>query len=193
MIRHLEVVRTHCTRGHELTEENVYMQPRDSGGFTRGCRTCRRRLAKERHARLAENRKGSLVRSTTSSIRNMSLRELERGRAEFPEDVDAGRPRTRAECAGGERPCPFVACRFHLYLDVSDIGTIKWNFPHLEVHQLTESCTLDVADREGTTLDEVGMLLNLTRERVRQIEVRARKKLFAEAGLEAFAEAVREP
>jgi DNA-directed RNA polymerase sigma subunit (sigma70/sigma32) len=43
----------------------------------------------------------------------------------------------------------------------------------MEVHELEETCALDVADRGGITLEEVGRLLNLTRERVRQLEAEA--------------------
>ena len=35
------------------------------------------------------------------------------------------------------------------------------------------SCTLDVADLGGVTLEVVGDVVNLTRERIRQIEVKA--------------------
>lgn len=91
-----------------------------------------------------------------------------------PQDDLPPRPRTRAECKDGIRPCPYVGCRHHLYLDVNpENGTIKLNFPHLEVWEMKETCSLDVADRGGGTLDEVGVRLNLTRERVRQIELSA--------------------
>lgn len=84
------------------------------------------------------------------------------------------RPQTRAECAEGERPCPFVSCKYHLYLDVSaKTGAIKLNFPDIEVEDMLVSCALDVADSGGTTLEGVGGLLNLTRERARQIETQA--------------------
>ena len=84
------------------------------------------------------------------------------------------RPRTRAECKDGHRPCPFVSCRYHLYLDVNpETGSSKLNFPHLAVDEMRETCSLDVAARGGATLEQVGELLNITRERVRQIEVRA--------------------
>lgn len=85
----------------------------------------------------------------------------------YPE-VD--RPHTRADCEDGPRPCPFVSCAYHLYLDVLANGNLKLNFPHLEVWELSETCTLDVAARGGITLEEVGNIFNLTRERIRQIE-----------------------
>jgi len=78
------------------------------------------------------------------------------------------------------RPCPFVSCKHHLYLDVSArTGAIKLNFPDLEVWEMTETCALDVADRGGTTLEEVGAIMNLTRERIRQVEVKGLAKLSA--------------
>jgi DNA-directed RNA polymerase sigma subunit (sigma70/sigma32) len=40
-----------------------------------------------------------------------------------------------------------------------------------------ETCALDVADRGGITLEEVGEILNLTRERIRQVEVKGLEKL----------------
>jgi DNA-directed RNA polymerase sigma subunit (sigma70/sigma32) len=51
-----------------------------------------------------------------------------------------------------------------------ETGSIKINFPDKEVHELEESCALDVAERGGITLEEVGSLMNLTRERIRQLE-----------------------
>src|SRR5262249_56164800 len=49
----------------------------------------------------------------------------------------------------------------------------------LEVWEMTETCALDVADRGGTTLEEVGAIMNLTRERIRQVEVKGLAKLEA--------------
>lgn len=99
----------------------------------------------------------------------------------YPEDVD--RPKLRAECQQMERPCPFVSCEHHLYLDVNpESGAIKLNFPHLEVWEMAETCALDVADRGGITLEEVGAILNLTRERIRQVEVRGLTKIRVTSG-----------
>jgi hypothetical protein len=94
----------------------------------------------------------------------------------YPDDVE--RPRNREECANMPRPCPFVSCAHHLYLDINpESGAIKLNFPHLEVWEMAETCSLDVADRGGITLEEVGAILNLTRERIRQVEVRGLGKI----------------
>lgn len=92
--------------------------------------------------------------------------------------VASDRPRKRADCQEEMRPCPYVGCKFHLYLDVNpETGTIKVNFPGLEPWELTTSCSLDVAERGGLTLEEVGEIMNLTRERIRQIEVRGMLRL----------------
>ena len=119
------------------------------------------------------------VRARTISVKRMTKRELEIGRLLYPES-DYEKPRLRSECADGPRPCPFVSCKYHLYIDVSArTGAIKLNFPDLEVWDLGESCALDVADRGGTTLEDVGAIMNLTRERIRQVEVKALAKLEA--------------
>ena len=125
------------------------------------------------------SRRKRAVRARTISVKRMTKRELELGRLLYPE-MEVDRPATRAECANGERPCPFVSCKHHLYLDVSaKTGAIKLNFPDLEVWEMSETCALDVADRGGTTLEEVGAIMNLTRERIRQVEVKGLAKLQA--------------
>lgn len=113
------------------------------------------------------------VRARTIHVRSLSRIELERGRALYPVVEGVERPRTRGECSPGERPCPFVSCRHHLAVDVAETGSIKINFPDLEVDELSESCSLDVAERGGATLENVARLMNLTRERVRQLEAEA--------------------
>lgn len=111
------------------------------------------------------------VRARTIAVKRLTKDKLRIGRLLYP-DTDYWKPRTRAECKNGPRPCPFVSCKHHLYLDVNPTtGSIKLNFPDLEPHELKESCGLDVADRGGITLEEVGELMNLTRERIRQVEL----------------------
>jgi hypothetical protein len=96
--------------------------------------------------------------------------------------LDAERPRTRGDCQDGPRPCPWVSCRHHLYADTLPSGNLKLNFPDKEPWELEHTCSLDVADDGGTSLEQVGVALNLVRERVRQIEVIALTKLGVTAG-----------
>jgi len=122
-------------------------------------------------------RRRSRARARTISIRRLSKAELNRGRALYPEE-EYWRPTSRAECAEMERPCPFVSCKYHLYIDVHPVrGSIKINFPDVEVWEMTDTCALDIADRGGITLEEVGEIMNLTRERVRQLETQGLAKL----------------
>ena len=126
------------------------------------------------------SRRKRAVRARTISVKRMTKRELELGRILYPEVEDVEQPRMRADCVDGARPCPFVSCKHHLYLDVSArTGAIKINFPDLDVWEMSETCALDVADRGGTTLEEVGAIMNLTRERIRQVEVKGLAKLAA--------------
>jgi hypothetical protein len=127
-------------------------------------------------------------RSKTMSRKEIA-RELRRQRAfglidpeldQVIREIEAARPRSRADCATGPRPCMFISCKHHLYLDVNPTtGSIKLNFPDKEVWEMGETCALDVADRGGITLEEVGSIMNLTRERIRQVETRGLLKLRA--------------
>lgn len=124
-------------------------------------------------------RRRSRARARTISIRRLSKTELNRGKVLYPEQ-DYWKPRTRADCVDMERPCPYVSCKYHLYIDVHPLrGSIKVNFPDVELWEMTETCSLDVADRGGITLEEVGEIMNLTRERVRQVETAGLAKLAA--------------
>jgi hypothetical protein len=117
---------------------------------------------------MSERRRGYVLRAKRLTAEERAeVREIEASLAE----VIALRPVVRGDCVGGERPCGWVSCRWHLYLDVSPTThSIKVNFPHLEVWEMPETCALDVADRAGKTLEDVGEVANLTRERIRQLE-----------------------
>ena len=137
-----------------------------------------RRLAQERCDR-ERARRASTTRARTISTRRITIRDrklIVLQAIDYPEDVE--RPRTRGDCIGGERPCPWVSCQHNLYLDVSPrTGSIKLNFPDREPWEMVESCALDVADRGGETLEAVGAVMNLTKERCRQLEAKACGKL----------------
>ena len=119
------------------------------------------------------------TRPKTMSRRDIQREERRRQRAgEMLEIIPYARPENRVQCRTAMRPCLFVACKYHLYLDVNpETGSIKMNFPDMDVWELEETCSLDVAERGGVTLEEVGEILNLTRERVRQVEVTGLSKM----------------
>ncbi|MBV8979280.1 MAG: DNA-binding protein [Acidimicrobiia bacterium] len=120
------------------------------------------------------------------TIGNPRLSRAERAAGELLElPADAQRPRTRGECLDGLRPCPWVRCAHHLYLDVNpETGAIRFTAPHLEVWEMAETCALDVADRGGVTLEAIAQATNVTRERVRQVESRALDKIKHATGFE---------
>jgi hypothetical protein len=128
-------------------------------------------------SRKVRQKRRTRARSKTIAPKRLTKEELRLG-ALLPLFEDLERPKMRGECQGMERPCPYVSCKHHLYLDVNpETGSIKLNFPDLEVWEMADTCSLDVADRGGITLEEVGEILNLTRERIRQVEVRGLLKL----------------
>jgi len=117
----------------------------------------------------------------TRKVRTVNIRKLSLS----PEEnrvPDYGRPKTRGECKLFYDKfgwCPFAMCSHHLFLDINvsldpetgeERGTITFNFPDQEVWEIPETCALEVADRGGCTLEEVGEFRNRTRERIRQIE-----------------------
>ena len=130
-----------------------------------------------RWSRAAARRQG-IPPKKTLAVRRITQLELAAGRAELQAlgaDEPYDRPRTRGDCARIPRPCPYVACKYSLYLDVSDTGSIILNFPHLEPGQMPaeQSCALDLAERGAMTLEDIAVVTNLTRERIRQVEMKA--------------------
>jgi hypothetical protein len=133
--------------------------------------------APEISRKVRRRRRRTRPRSKTIAMKRLTREELRIGAAMYP-PVDIPRPTSRAECKEEMRPCPWVACKHHLYLDINpETGSIKINFPDLEPWELQHTCALDVAERGGITLEEVGEIMNLTRERIRQVEVRGLLKL----------------
>jgi hypothetical protein len=73
------------------------------------------------------------------------------------------RPRTRGDCLHGLRPCPWMACRYHLAVT----GGAQ---PTRDPLALDETCCLDVADRGPHTLDAIVRLAGFrTRQRCDQV------------------------
>lgn len=117
-------------------------------------------------------------RGRTLSGKRLTRDEIEAGKLlETPLDVSM--PKTRGDCVDGHRPCPWVRCKYHLYVDVAaGEARITINFPQIDPDEMDDSCSLDIADLGGQTLEEVGLRLGITRERTRQIEVIAKEKVL---------------
>jgi len=69
-----------------------------------------------------------------------------------------------------------VGCRHHLALEVVGQRVVQ-NHRGVEVWEMGETCSLDVADDGEHTLDEVAPMLEITKEWVRQIEIMALLKI----------------
>jgi hypothetical protein len=131
---------------------------------------------------VSDERKRSKTMSRKEMARDLRRRRLsgdiDPEEAELLGELTSNRPRTRADCVSSARPCVFVSCKFNLYLDVNpETGSIKLNFPDKELWELEFTCALDVAEKGGITLEEVGEIMNLTRERIRQVETRGLEKV----------------
>jgi hypothetical protein len=123
-------------------------------------------------------------RSQTIAMKRVSRAQRAAYAELFPiADVEhVPRPQTRADCKQQAGPCPWVACKHHLYLDINPVtGSIKINFPDLEPWELAHTCALEVAEAGPRTLEQVGEITNLTRERVRQVEYVGLAKLATTA------------
>lgn len=158
------------------TSQPCGIDPEDAGKGELGC--AEDSDPPEVSRKVRRRRRRSRPRSRTIAMKRLTREELRIGALMYP-PVDVPRPKMRQDCANsGQRPCPWVACKHHLYLDVNpETGSIKINFPDLEPWELPQTCALDVAERGGITLEEVGEIMNLTRERIRQVEVRGLLKL----------------
>ena len=165
------------------TAEEFYAVPHKSDGRRDSCKAC----DVKRVARLREKK----PRSTSPSARKYATEDVNRMAAVrlaheadlYPPSINAAhpKPKTWGECesqrlGSSANPCPFVSCKYNLYLDVTPAGNIRIAFPEREVWELPQTCALHVAskvtsegDTDDMTLVDVGRLIRVTRERVRQI------------------------
>ena len=137
-------------------------------------------IIRERETRIEAERiaRKHPVRPKSFAAVRVSQAELTQLKLLNEAEEPAEHPRTRGECKGGSRPCPLVGCKYNLFLQVNpETGTMRLQFPDREPWHMPadRSCVLDVADEGGASLEHIGGIMNITRERVRQIEVRALK------------------
>jgi hypothetical protein len=66
------------------------------------------------------------------------------------------RPRTRATCAGVARPCPHVACKYHLLFESDPVsGSLRMKTLPIQYDTNTCSCALDMAEMRIQSIDEM--------------------------------------
>ena len=93
------------------------------------------------------------------------------------EDLALQKPKHRSQCVDGYRPCPWVSCRYNLFLDIRQDGILRLNFPGKEPEDMYQSCALDLAEDGPRTLEQVAIIMGMSKERARQIEDAVMKKL----------------
>lgn len=109
------------------------------------------------------------------------LRAVQRGRETDGEL--AGVEWSPGDCPrlrGDAGPCIHVACRWHLCCEVGADGSI-WVDPRFTDDPYSvATCAIDaaMAHPDGLTLEKVGAIFEVCRERVRQIEAKAVRKLW---------------
>ncbi len=87
------------------------------------------------------------------------------------DDSELAPPKTRGECVNGPRPCPHLHCKYHTWPELLNAhGNSK------TLRLPADSCVLDIADRGGTTLEGIGKVMGISRQRVLQLEERALKR-----------------
>lgn len=140
--------------------------------------------------RIRSYRKREAKRAHTITIKRIRTRAMRADGADTA-TYDEPIPRTYGECqeralGTATNPCWYLRCKHNLLLDIDPrSGSYKITWPDLtdghygdEYHALPEhTCALHEAAHGGLTLDEVGVMMNLTRERVRQIETKALYRL----------------
>lgn len=91
---------------------------------------------------------------------------------------------------GDEGPCPYVGCKYHLWCDITPDGSLRVTHPQVDPWDMPVTCALDVAADGGAALEDIAASEGITRERIRQILMRAISKLAARSHV--FAEALEE-
>ena len=184
------LLRTHKITGNKMS---ALKRGKQRAGAPIGCKTVttyastKTELESSRATSRPVKEPGAPNKTKSVKPRTVSRRQLEREKIKANKEghpslevIEYNRPMVREECRSTARPCLYVSCSHHLYLDVTEKGSIVFNHPDKEPWELEETCSLDVAEKEdGQTLEEIGDILNLTRERVRQVERSALDKLKA--------------
>mgnify|MGYP000090023460 CR=1 FL=1 len=122
----------------------------------------------------------------TLQLQRTSKKDLFAGQKRYPlrDRTLPPRPRTWGECQArglgtAESPCAYLACRYHLAIDVTPSGGITLNRPSEEPQAAPHTCTLRVVEAHPGGLDHytIADILNITHQGVSRMEVHALGRL----------------
>lgn len=89
------------------------------------------------------------------------------------------RPRTRADCIDGPRPCPWAGCRYHLLVYVEpSTGELTLPHGHDDPTLLAQTCALDQATQRQS-YNAIGAVMGRSKELPRLIAINALKAIKA--------------
>lgn len=106
----------------------------------------------------------------------------------LPQHWNGERPKFRADCEDGPRPCPFVGCRLHLLIDVDERGRLFKTRDFDEddansiveaLHDMPQTCAWDVGQAGNHTQQEVARLLNVDQSSVSHTETSGMRRARA--------------
>lgn len=103
--------------------------------------------------------------------RELARQQHQRAQAPAPSS-NHWRPTTRGDCVDGPRPCPFVGCRYHIWLEATQFGAIvtQQDGKLQGMHNMRFTCVLDAAEQGPLPVKQIGRLLGVKKERLRQME-----------------------
>jgi len=84
-----------------------------------------------------------------------------------PDDCPRWPRETPNGIVSDESPCPYASCKNHLFGDVTPDGSLRIYRPALEIDQLPDTCSIDVAMRGTNGFDKIGWYLGITARQAR--------------------------
>jgi hypothetical protein len=88
-------------------------------------------------------------------------------------------PKRRRDCPPPAELCPFIECRYHLWTDRVHRGRVMILAASSAYGDPAHFCALHEADRGPKTLEQVGVVYGVSRERIRQLEAESMAVLRA--------------
>ena len=96
--------------------------------------------------------------------------------------LDMIRPKTYEDClevgwGTKENPCPFVGCKNHLFLEINELGELKFPHKKKDFDEIDETCLNRAIENGPLDFQQITNLIGVVRERARQIKNEAKEKI----------------